>query len=81
MCVPSDSLSAVSILLDQVVDVYRSKLRNDIAGIEGDEIARKRIEVYANSNRPAGFVVYPYCTLDWIYAQITLLGSHHNPFS
>ena len=68
--------------MDQVVDVYRSKLRNDIAGIEGDEIARKRIEVYANSNRPAGFVVYPYCILDWTYAQIiTLLGSHHNPFS
>ncbi|KAF8973719.1 maintenance of mitochondrial morphology protein 1 [Flammula alnicola] len=40
----------------QVVDIYRSKLRDDIPGIEGDEIARKRIETYANSIRPAGFV-------------------------
>jgi hypothetical protein len=67
--------------LGQVVDVYRSKLRNGIAGIEGDEIARKRIEVYANTNRPAGFVVHFYCIFDWTYAQITHLGSHHNPFS
>lgn len=43
--------------LDQVVDVYRSKLRNDISGVEGDEFARKRIEVYANTVRPPGFVV------------------------
>ncbi|KDR85151.1 hypothetical protein GALMADRAFT_131883 [Galerina marginata CBS 339.88] len=43
-------------LLRQIVDVYRSKLRDDIEGIEGDEIARKRIENYANSIRPAGFV-------------------------
>ena len=61
--------------------MYRSKLRNDIAGIEGDEIARKRIEVYANTNRPAGFVVhFFYCTFDWTYAQITHLGSHNNSF-
>jgi len=45
-------------LLSQVVDIYRSKLRNDIAGMEGDEFARKRIEVYANTIRPAGFVDY-----------------------
>lgn len=43
--------------LDQVVDVYRSKLRNDISGVEGDEFARKRIEAYANTVRPPGFVV------------------------
>ena len=28
----------------QVLDVYRSKLRNDLPGLEGDEIARKRVE-------------------------------------
>lgn len=39
------------------MDVYRSKLKDDVPGIEGDEIARKRIEAYANSIRPAGFVV------------------------
>ncbi|KAG6845994.1 ERMES complex subunit mmm1 [Tephrocybe sp. NHM501043] len=41
----------------QVVDVYRSKLRDDIVGPEGDEIARKRIEDYANKVRPVGFLV------------------------
>lgn len=41
------------------MDVYRSKLRDDTPGIEGDEIARKRIESYANSIRPASFVVRP----------------------
>ena len=39
------------------MDIYRSKLRDDTTGIEGDEIARKRIEAYANSIRPAGFMV------------------------
>ncbi|KAF8807557.1 maintenance of mitochondrial morphology protein 1 [Phlegmacium glaucopus] len=53
---PFESTKWFNTLLSQVVDVYRSKLRNDIAGIEGDEVARKRIEVYANTIRPAGFV-------------------------
>ncbi|GLB36305.1 putative component of the ERMES MDM complex, which serves as a molecular tether to connect the endoplasmic reticulum and mitochondria [Lyophyllum shimeji] len=43
-------------LLRQVVDVYRSKLRDDLPSAEGDEIARKRIEDYANKIRPAGFL-------------------------
>ncbi|PPR03162.1 hypothetical protein CVT26_008013 [Gymnopilus dilepis] len=45
-------------LLRQVLDVYRSKLRDDVEGVEGDEIARKRIENYANAIRPPGFVDY-----------------------
>ncbi|KAG6850835.1 ERMES complex subunit mmm1 [Arthromyces matolae] len=40
----------------QIVDVYRSKLRDDINTPEGDEIARKRIEEYANKIRPASFL-------------------------
>ncbi|KAG6901902.1 ERMES complex subunit mmm1 [Termitomyces sp. Mi166 len=40
----------------QIVDVYRSKLKDDIIGPEGDEIARKRIEDYANKIRPVGFL-------------------------
>lgn len=43
-------------ILKQVVDVYRSKLRDDLFGAEGDEIARKRIEDYANTIRPPGFI-------------------------
>jgi hypothetical protein len=45
------------LIVSQVVDVYRSKLRDDLPGAEGDEIARKRIEDYANKIRPPGFVV------------------------
>ncbi|KAF8922391.1 maintenance of mitochondrial morphology protein 1 [Mucidula mucida] len=45
-------------LLQQVVNVYRSKLRNDLAGPQGDEVARQRVEAYANRIRPAGFLDY-----------------------
>lgn len=41
----------------KVVQTYRSKLRNDLPGPEGDEIARVRIERFANSIRPPAFVV------------------------
>jgi len=43
-------------LLHQVVDVYRAKLRDNLSGAEGDEVARKRIEDYANQIRPPGFL-------------------------
>ena len=39
------------------MDIYRSKIRGDVDGIEGDELARTRIEAYANSIRPTGFLV------------------------
>ncbi|KAG5644742.1 ERMES complex subunit mmm1 [Asterophora parasitica] len=42
--------------LSNVVNVYRSKLRDDLVGPEGDEIARQRIENYANRIRPTGFI-------------------------
>ncbi|KAF4623721.1 hypothetical protein D9613_001942 [Agrocybe pediades] len=51
-----ESTEWFNLLSRQILDVYRSKLRDDKAGIEGDEIARKRIEAYANLIRPAGFV-------------------------
>jgi len=44
------------VLLKQVVDVYRSKIRGDLDGNEGDETARKRVEDYVNSIRPKGFL-------------------------
>ncbi|KAG5353245.1 hypothetical protein C0989_008980 [Termitomyces sp. Mn162] len=49
-------LGACSHIQAQIVDVYRSKLRDDLTGPEGNEIARKRIEDYANKIRPAGFL-------------------------
>jgi maintenance of mitochondrial morphology protein 1 len=41
----------------QVVEVYRSKLRNDLPGLEGDEVARKTVEDYVNNVVPPGFLV------------------------
>ncbi|KAF5337107.1 hypothetical protein D9611_003323 [Ephemerocybe angulata] len=51
-----ESMEWFNILLRQIVDVYRSKLRDDLPGIEGDEVARQRIEDFANKIRPAGFL-------------------------
>jgi maintenance of mitochondrial morphology protein 1 len=48
-------LPVLSIL--QVVDAYRAKLRSDLPGAEGDEVARRRVEEFANKIRPASFVV------------------------
>ncbi|KAH0590542.1 ERMES complex subunit mmm1 [Termitomyces sp. 'cryptogamus'] len=55
-CDGHESVEWFNILLRQIVDVYRSKLRDDLTGPEGNEIARKRIEDYANKIRPAGFL-------------------------
>ncbi|KAM6498256.1 Maintenance of mitochondrial morphology protein 1 [Amanita muscaria] len=46
----------LNLLLRQIADVYRSKLRDDMPGANGDEVARKRVENYANSIRPAGWL-------------------------
>ncbi|KIJ68280.1 hypothetical protein HYDPIDRAFT_124598 [Hydnomerulius pinastri MD-312] len=40
----------------QVVDVYRAKLQDGKTGFEGNEVARERIEAYANKIRPRGFL-------------------------
>ncbi|TFK30599.1 maintenance of mitochondrial morphology protein 1 [Coprinopsis marcescibilis] len=52
----TESLDWFNVLLQQVANVYRSKLRGDMPGIDGDEIARQRIEAYANTIRPSGFL-------------------------
>lgn len=52
----AESAEWFNVLLRQIVDVYRSKLRDGLPGIEGDEIARRRIENYANKIRPSGFL-------------------------
>ena len=46
--------------LVKVLDAYRTKLRDDLPGAEGDEIARKRVESFANKMRPAAFLVSNY---------------------
>ncbi|KAJ7655127.1 maintenance of mitochondrial morphology protein 1 [Mycena polygramma] len=52
----AESAEWFNMLLHQVVETYRSKLRDGLAGAEGDEVARKRIEDYANKIRPPGFL-------------------------
>ncbi|KAL0580314.1 ERMES complex subunit mmm1 [Marasmius crinis-equi] len=51
-----ESAEWFALLLQQVMDVYRSKLRDDLSGPAGDEVARQRVEDYANKIRPAGFL-------------------------
>ncbi|KAF9015316.1 maintenance of mitochondrial morphology protein 1 [Cyathus striatus] len=53
---PGESAEWFNVLFRQIANVYRSKLRDDLSGLQGDEIARKRIEDYANRIRPAGFM-------------------------
>ncbi|KAJ3844099.1 maintenance of mitochondrial morphology protein 1 [Lentinula raphanica] len=51
-----ESAEWLNMLLHQIAGTYRSKLRNDLSGAEGDEVARKRVEDYANRIRPASFL-------------------------
>ncbi|KAI0344627.1 maintenance of mitochondrial morphology protein 1 [Trametopsis cervina] len=51
-----ESADWINILLHQVVDAYRTKLRADLPGAEGDEVARRRVEKFANKMRPAAFL-------------------------
>ena len=44
-------------LRNQVADVYRSKLRDDLQGVEGDEVLRRRVEDFVNLMRPSGVLV------------------------
>ncbi|KAF8506936.1 maintenance of mitochondrial morphology protein 1 [Russula emetica] len=37
-------------------DVYRSKLRDDLQGVEGDEVLRRRVEDFVNIMRPSGIL-------------------------
>lgn len=43
-------------LARQIIDVYRAKLQNGLTGLEGIEVARQRIEAYANTIRPRNFL-------------------------
>ncbi|KAF9270378.1 maintenance of mitochondrial morphology protein 1 [Marasmius fiardii PR-910] len=64
----NESAQWFALLLHQVLNVYRSKLRDDLSGSAGDEVARQRVEDFANKIRPAGF-------LDHIVVHSVDLGS------
>ncbi|KAH9944475.1 maintenance of mitochondrial morphology protein 1 [Epithele typhae] len=52
----AESSEWLNVLLQQVVDSYRIKLRNGLAGTEGNEIARQRVEEFVNKMRPTGLL-------------------------
>lgn len=63
----------------QAADVYRAKLQNGLEGSEGNEVARARIEAYANKIRPRSFLV---CCPDFFLSLSSLNkhpGSHYCP--
>ncbi|KAF7791948.1 hypothetical protein EIP86_002974 [Pleurotus ostreatoroseus] len=54
-----ESADWLNVLLHQVGNaawVTGTKLRDDLPGPEGDEVARKRVEAFANKIRPPGFL-------------------------
>ena len=40
-----------------MLHAYRVKLRGGLSGADGDEVARQRVEAYANRMRPTGLLV------------------------
>ncbi|KAF9240929.1 hypothetical protein BU15DRAFT_45426 [Melanogaster broomeanus] len=52
----SESADWFNLLARQVADVYRAKLQDGLEGFEGNEVARERIEAYANKIRPHSFI-------------------------
>lgn len=51
-----ESTAWFNLLARQVIDVYRAKLQNELTGLEGIEVARQRVEAYANTIRPHNFL-------------------------
>lgn len=45
------------VTLSQILETYRSKLRDDLPGAEGDEVVRRKAEEFANKMRPAALLV------------------------
>ncbi|KAI0735277.1 maintenance of mitochondrial morphology protein 1 [Earliella scabrosa] len=54
----SESSEWLNVFLQQVLEAYRVKLRNGLSGPEGEEVARQRVEDFANKMRPKGLFDY-----------------------
>jgi maintenance of morphology protein 1 len=54
---PPHADSVVDQIFHKVVETFRSGLRDNVPGADGDEIARKRIEDLANAVRPPALLV------------------------
>ncbi|KZT30362.1 hypothetical protein NEOLEDRAFT_1125883 [Neolentinus lepideus HHB14362 ss-1] len=77
-----ESAEWFNMLLGQVIQAYRSKLRDDLPGPEGDEIACRRVEEFANKLRPAGFmdpIKVHSVNLGASAPRITYARLHHAP--
>ncbi|KAH8100634.1 maintenance of mitochondrial morphology protein 1 [Cristinia sonorae] len=51
-----ESADWLNVVLQQVLNAYRTKLRDNLLGVDGDEVARRRVEAFANKMRPPTFV-------------------------
>ncbi|KAI0079606.1 maintenance of mitochondrial morphology protein 1 [Panus rudis PR-1116 ss-1] len=51
-----DGTDWLNIVLQEVLQAYRTKLRDHTPGPQGDEIVRQRVEAFANSLRPSTFL-------------------------
>ncbi|KAI0762883.1 maintenance of mitochondrial morphology protein 1 [Fomes fomentarius] len=70
----SESSEWLNVFLRQVLEAYRVKLRNSLTGAEGAEVARQRVEDFANKMRPRGL-------FDHIKVHSVDLGSSAPRFS
>jgi len=64
----TESTEWLNSLIHQATDVYRSKLRDGLQGVEGDEVLHRRVEDFVNLMRPSG-------VLDRIQVRSVNLGS------
>ncbi|KAI0824269.1 maintenance of mitochondrial morphology protein 1 [Trametes gibbosa] len=53
-----ESSEWLNVFLQQVLNAYRVKLRDGLTGLDGDEVARQRVEEFVNRIRPMGFLDY-----------------------
>jgi len=52
----AESMEWLNVTVKQILDAYRVKLRDNQPGVLGDEIARRRVEAFANERRPSGIL-------------------------
>ncbi|KAI0793405.1 maintenance of mitochondrial morphology protein 1 [Abortiporus biennis] len=76
----TESTDWLNLVLQQVLDAYRLKLRNNLPGLDGEEVARLRIEEFANKIRPPSFVdPIKVHSVDLGVSAPRLSGARHKP--
>jgi maintenance of morphology protein 1 len=77
VAIPASLLGYTERVVLQVLDAYRSKLRDDLDGPAGDEVVRKRVEEIANRLRPASVLVSSKSPLH-VHTLTVSTGPHQN---